>query len=621
MSTLLSSLTSRVALLGGVVSCALLVLVALLLDASDRVRTDFAWVGHTQQVIQALDEAMMDLREAESGQRGFLLTRDTAYALTFDRDTADAVANLTRLARLTTDNPRQRDRVLALGDVLGQRILALRIPLQMAKQNRFDDAVTLVARGGGLRLTRDIARRADEIGEEERRLLQLRLAAADRQAAHNRLLVALGGPAIVGMLILCVALLIRSVHRPIASMLSSMSAFGGGDRAARVPPNTGTREFDKLARAYNEMADLLVDAASLRQVASDAELHRANLELRHNGEILRARGEVIELLGGMAHRMHAARTDDELAAVIHCFVPRVLPGVPGALYAHNNSRNLLVRVAMWGAIGATPETFSPDQCWGLRRGQSHFIDVPGTDVICAHVADPAATYHCEPLLAGGEVIGVLYLGGVIEPESRFRLTVLTENIASALLNHSLQRGLREQTIRDPLTGLFNRRYMEETLDLEIARASRGGTPLSLVMCDVDHFKRFNDHFGHDAGDAVLRSVGAELRSHFRDGEVVCRYGGEEFTIIAPGADPETLAERTEQAREAICAISARHNGQSLGPISMSFGIAGWSESMRDGSTLVQVADAALYRAKNGGRNQVLVADQPGAHFAFAVAAE
>lgn len=617
MSVLLSSLSSRVALLGAFVSCALLVLVALLLSAGDRMHTEFAWVSHSQLVIQTLDEAMADLREAESGTRGLLLTHDPTFAATFDRSTTDAIADVGLLARLTVDNPGQNVRVLALREVLGQRIQLMRTRVQLARKQRFAEAIAIIARGRGLGLSQDLGRRAADIKQEERRLLELRVAAADRQAAVNHLLVLVGGPAIVGMLILFVGLLIRSVHRPITSMLASMAAFGAGDRAARVKPNTGTREFDKLAHAYNEMADMVVNAASVREVASDAELHRANLELRHHGEVLRARGEVIELLGGMAHRMQAARTDEELAAVIHCFVPRVLPGVPGALYAHNNSRNLLVRLAMWGAIGDTQETFSPDQCWGLRRGQSHFINAHGSDVICAHVADPDVTYHCEPLLAGGEVIGVLYLGGVIEPESRFRLTVLTENIASALLNHSLQRGLREQTIRDPLTGLFNRRYMEETLDLEIARASRGNTPLGLVMCDVDHFKRFNDQFGHDAGDAVLRSVAAEMRSHFREGEVVCRYGGEEFTIIAPGAEPAALAERTERLREAIYAMSARHGGQSLGAISMSFGIAGWSETMRDGSTLVQVADAALYRAKHNGRNQVLIADQPGAQLAIA----
>jgi diguanylate cyclase (GGDEF)-like protein len=149
--------------------------------------------------------------------------------------------------------------------------------------------------------------------------------------------------------------------------------------------------------------------------------------------------------------------------------------------------------------------------------------------------------------------------------------------------------------------------MEEALALEIARATRSGAPLSLVMCDVDHFKRFNDDFGHDAGDAVLQAVSAEMGRYFRDGDVVCRYGGEEFTIIAPGATPEQLAERIEELRVAMTELSVRQGGRQLGAISMSFGIAGWDHRMaRDGSALVRLADTGLYRAKQEGRNRTVV---------------
>ncbi|MFD1960823.1 GGDEF domain-containing protein [Novosphingobium panipatense] len=201
----------------------------------------------------------------------------------------------------------------------------------------------------------------------------------------------------------------------------------------------------------------------------------------------------------------------------------------------------------------------------------------------------------------------------MEAETRFRLTVLAENIASALVNHRLQRGLREQTIRDPLTGLFNRRYMEEALPLEIARASRSRDPVSLVMCDVDHFKRFNDEFGHDAGDAVLQAAAAEMRKRFREGDVVCRFGGEEFTIIAPGTSATALSGRVDVVREAISQQVVQEGGRTLGSMTMSFGIATWEEGMeRDGSTLIKAADAALYRAKREGRNRVVVDERSAA---------
>ena len=277
------------------------------------------------------------------------------------------------------------------------------------------------------------------------------------------------------------------------------------------------------------------------------------------------------------------------------------------LYAYNNSRNLLVPLSGWGGHEAETEGFAPDQCWALRRGQCHFVSEPGADVVCGHVDHMAAPYHCEPLLASGEVIGVLHLDGLVEAETQFRLNVLAENIASAMVNQKLQRDLKEQTIRDPLTGLFNRRYMEEALALEVARAARSGAPLCVVMCDVDHFKRFNDEFGHDAGDVVLQAVAAELGHRFRDGDIVCRYGGEEFIIIAPGTTAEALAPRVETVRQAIAAIALRLGKQPLGSSTMSFGVAEWSKSMdRDGDALVQAADAALYRAKREGRNRVVL---------------
>ena len=288
-------------------------------------------------------------------------------------------------------------------------------------------------------------------------------------------------------------------------------------------------------------------------------------------------------------------------------MPRVLPGFPGALFVHNNSRNLLVPLTTWGGVEVPVDGFAPDRCWALRRGQSHFVTAPDCDVVCGHVADEEAIYHCAPLLASGEVIGVLYLQGRIAGDGRFQLTVLAENIASALVNHRLQRDLREQTIRDPLTGLFNRRYMEETLATEIARTARSGAPLSLVMCDVDHFKRFNDEFGHDAGDTVLQSVAAEMRGLFRDGDVVCRFGGEEFTIIAPGTMAAALVSRVERVRHAVADLKVHQSGRRLGSISMSFGIATWTPDMsRDSAALIHAADAALYQAKREGRNRTVV---------------
>lgn len=600
-----ASLSARVAAMGMVVVVALISLAGLLADASNRTDESFRRVMHSAAVIETMETALDELHAAESGQRGYILTRNLAYAHSFDERVGAASRDVARVVQLTADNPLQQTRAREIARLMAERIAVLTVPLRLGRSGRFDEATAIIASGRGLDLMEALTLRARGFLAEERVLQTTRNNAADRRLAAGKWIALIGAASVVALVIIGFWLLVRAIRRPLDLMMAAMTELGIADRRAKLPTGMGSREFTRLARGYNAMVERLDDALA-EQTESERRLRLANDELHDNSETLRQRGEVIELLGGMAHRMQAARTDDELASIIQVFVPRVLPALPGALFAHNNSRNMLVPIAEWGGLHIGRDGFAPDQCWALRRGRSHYVTEKHGDIVCAH-AETDELYHCEPLLAGGEVIGVLYLRGLLKEESRFRLTVLVENIASALVNHRLQRSLREQTIRDPLTGLFNRRYMEEALTLEIARASRSGAPLSLVMCDVDHFKRFNDDFGHDAGDVVLKAVAAEMRGRFRDGDVICRFGGEEFTIIAPGTTAEALVNRVETVREAIAEQVVRHHGKTLGSTSMSFGIASWTNDMaRDGSTLIQAADAALYQAKRGGRNQVLV---------------
>ena len=603
---MVGSLSNRIVVLCSILCLMLAVLAGLLLDGSAQMRGSLTWVTHSAQVLKTANRALGHLQQAESGQRGFVLTRDPEFGKAVAAEIAASKRDAAELVRLTADNPAQSERSRQIRMLIEDRGAHLAESAELTRAGDFAGAQALTASGRGRNLMVLVEARVGDLLNEERALSVSRMAAVERRLNYIRWLVMIGTPLAVVAIALMAAALIRRIRRPVDAMMTVMGQLGAGDRSARIDAVMESSEFERLAGGYNAMAEEL-QAAVADQVVSEERLRLANLELSTNADVLRERGEVIELLGGMAHRMQAARTDEELASIIRVFVPRVLPEIPGALYAHNNSRNLLVPIAAWAGIEVEPAGFAPDQCWALRRGQSHFVVEPGSDIVCAHVGAEADHYHCEPLLAGGEVIGVLYLRGVVGAENRFRLTVLTENIASALVNHRLQRGLREQTIRDPLTGLFNRRYMEETLALEIARATRTGSPLSVVMCDVDHFKRFNDEFGHEAGDAVLQAVAAEMRSRFRDGDVVCRFGGEEFTIIAPGSSAGVLAKRVEAVRQAISELMVSQGGRTLGSTTMSFGIATWEESMeRDGSTLVKAADAALYRAKRDGRNRVVL---------------
>lgn len=221
------------------------------------------------------------------------------------------------------------------------------------------------------------------------------------------------------------------------------------------------------------------------------------------------------------------------------------------------------------------------------------------------------------MMAHGDTLGVLYVetgradaNDSPKPfaESEQRLaSIVAEHLSMALANLRLRETLRNQAIRDPLTGLFNRRYMEETLDREVHRAIRRDAPLSVIMIDADHFKQFNDVFGHEAGDTILHSLGTLMQTSVRAEDIACRYGGEEFTIILPEAGVEVALERAEMLRIDARRIIAEHRGRPLGTITLSLGIAVLPDQDRTGDMLLRVADAALYRAKAEGRDRVVMA--------------
>jgi diguanylate cyclase (GGDEF)-like protein len=177
----------------------------------------------------------------------------------------------------------------------------------------------------------------------------------------------------------------------------------------------------------------------------------------------------------------------------------------------------------------------------------------------------------------------------------------------ALSNLKLHETLRSQSIRDPLTGLFNRRFMEESLELELRRATRNQRPLGVIMLDLDHFKHFNDTFGHEAGDTLLRELGTFLQSNIRAEDIACRYGGEEFTLILPEGNAEVTLQRANFLREAIKRMDVKHRNQPLGRITASMGVALFPEHGRTRDALLTASDDALYRSKEEGRDRVTVA--------------
>jgi diguanylate cyclase (GGDEF)-like protein len=196
------------------------------------------------------------------------------------------------------------------------------------------------------------------------------------------------------------------------------------------------------------------------------------------------------------------------------------------------------------------------------------------------------------------------------PDSTLQLArSVAEHLSLALANLDLKQSLHQQAICDPLTGLFNRRYLETTLEREISRMRRQGGPLGVIMLDVDHFKKFNDTFGHEAGDILLKTLGQFIKSHVRQEDSPCRFGGEEFVLVLPATSQETLGQRAEELRRGVAELQAAFQGRPLGTVTVSLGLAEYPVHGATGEDLLRAADAALYEAKERGRNCLVRASE------------
>ena len=400
------------------------------------------------------------------------------------------------------------------------------------------------------------------------------------------------------------------VLRRVKALADTTGRLATGDLEARSEVSGGD-EIGQLARALNAMAARVSSTLAGEREARHALAGRVD-------SLVAERTREVELLRQLSELLQACATPEEAHAVMGQLCGRLFPDASGAVLVTPASRSGLWAVAVWGPpLAGGRERFQLDDCWALRRGRVYRVDDAGSSPTCPHLGEPTPpSFVCVPLAAQGETLGLFTLavpvgvaaeGGLGDGQVRLAVTV-AEQFALALANVRLRETLRGQSIRDPLTGLFNRRYMEETLDRELSRAERERRPVSLILLDIDRFKYFNDTYGHEAGDTVLASLGALLRNASRGGDVACRYGGEEFVLILPEASLQDARRRAEDIQEAIRGLRVAHGGRPLEGIRCSMGVAAYPEHGGQGGALLRAADAALYRAKREGRDQVVLAD-------------
>ena len=522
-----------------------------------------SWVDHSYRVISEIDGGQVALLKSESAARGYRRTGAAAQQADYLLIVPQVLEHLDNLVRLTDDNPEQNERARRWRDLVHTRLGELeRLMDDTQATGTADEAINRDVRFSRMRRASTLA---NEMRAVERKLLVQRRATTDQRATQLTMFVVLGTAIPVVLLGLLLTGLLRE--------------------------NGRARKLEREARS------------AMRELeASLAQRDRLSEQRR--------------ILGIYAGMLQSAEDVTEAFSLTVETLEKLLPQAGGRFYTLHPSADIADTAARFGTEAiASADVLAPNQCWALRRGQPHRTDDEHGHIKCQHLdqAVPLAGIWtlCVPLIAHGTSLGMLHVSAHERDGTANNDTTLVEAIAEqlslAIANLHLRETLRLQSLRDPLTGLFNRRYLEENLNRELQRCARRGLPLTVMMLDVDHFKSFNDEYGHAAGDALLSQIGQTLGSLVREEDIACRYGGEEFTVVLPEAGAGEAALRAEGIRSEIGSTTVTHLRSTLGPRTISIGVATFPADGDTPAQLLAKADRALYEAKAQGRDRVVSA--------------
>lgn len=524
-----------------------------------RYGTDQRWTVHTFEVREQILVTLNQMHVAEMEARSYGLAGRDASLQGYWRAIAAVERATDDLAALVVDNPEQVAATRRLRDAIAARRTTYEAILDdyhtRGATAAHADVITLVTTHQ--QPVRDIAA---QMLDRESVLLRERSHESDRNARQVAIVAVLALASCIALLIVALAKIAR----------------------------------EQRVRWRSELA--VIESSQRLQVA-----------LQEASDV----GDTLRHLARLAELLQNCRNFEEAIGVIERALPPLLPDMSGALALINASRNIVEARMHWGERGSElgDAVFAPDDCWALRRSQPHPGEADHAAPLCPHLVQAGVTADhtlCLPLNSQGQVSGVLSLASARPITAKVRRIAASaaDQLALALANLQLQASLRTQSIRDPLTNLFNRRYLEASLPRELLRAERRRGGLSVLMLDLDHFKRYNDTQGHDAGDALLSAFGALLEQSCRGEDIPCRFGGEEFTMVLTDADHAHALARAEAIRKAVAELVVHYRSGTLPPATVSIGVATYPENGAASEVLMRMADQALYRAKQLGRNTV-----------------
>ncbi|WP_295972235.1 diguanylate cyclase [uncultured Xanthomonas sp.] len=543
------------------VPLALLLLLGIsggVLVGSERFLADAAAVQRSHRVIAEINGLQLNLADCDASLRGFLLLDSREHLADFRACQRALPPRLQQLATLLQGNPAQQQRLQEVQAQIEARMRdsALAVARFQGRAAGMRKPDPERARQGRL-MSQAIRRNTDSLVRSERAAL----ASSARSTAANadllRRLAVIGIPTVCALTLGLYLLLRREIGR-------------------------------------RSQAEQRGHHANALLVGTVQQMQRTEQDLR--------------TLNRCSRGLQSCVQQDEAVEVARQALERLLGDAGCSVYCTDAAGEQAVCVAHWGEDAVCAPSLSLSGCEGLRSRATQ-IQRPGAAPACAHAAGVARHGTCVPMMVQGEPLGLIHLSSR-DPTLLERLPlveVVAEQLAMALHNLQLRQRLRTQSIRDPLTGLYNRRYLEESLVRELARCERREQPLALMMLDLDHFKSLNDRLGHAGGDALLAAFGQLLAGLVRPEDIACRYGGEEFTVILPGAAADVAQRRAEQIRAAVANLQVQHQGQALPPVTVSIGVAAYPDHGRSTEELLRCADAALYRGKRSGRNRVAAA--------------
>ncbi|MBB6142096.1 diguanylate cyclase (GGDEF)-like protein [Silvibacterium bohemicum] len=519
-------------------------------SAAKKLNESRDWIEHSQTVMSSLRSESQVADRIDTATRLFQLTKDEENIRSAQTSQVSFNSGALRLQDLTSDNPRQNGqarKLVVCADSLGKAIGRLK---------EQGDAVT-----NPLSQCRLILGTLQEV---ERELLSQRTDESKLNSQRS---------------------IILSVSFTVLSILVILALFGF----------------------------LLRDAVRRKQY--ERRLYEANEKLASTVRALERQAKESTLLTSVRDELQLCV---RLAQAQECairYFEQLLPGTSGSICLTNNTRHMVEEVASWGSSTLVMDAFTLEGCCGLRSGRMRWRRPMQSEVHCTHFNGHVPEYYvCIPLAAYGDTLGVVYIEclspgvAAMVDANMAPIEQIVELASISFAGLNLRSRLEQQSIRDGLTGLFNRHYMEMALDRELRRGARHNKPVAVMMMDIDHFKRFNDTYGHEAGDTVLRELAENFLQAVRNEDILCRFGGEEFVAILPELDLEAAMQRAEGLRTMVSEMRIYNRGECLPEVTTSIGVAIYPQHAETVEEILRSADRALYEAKHLGRNRVVPAE-------------